>query len=273
MSDTSDTAATEPSSQEESYPVTTENESTFHEGRLVDSPDYPDEVPGSSTIQEEMGHPSSLNIDEDDLILAMNERWNEEIPQANEYDLRTKSAEDLYNDILLQNGYKDNSKGANFKLNSLLMEYIKIKYYIYKLLLKDETKKLYFFKAVFNSCLFFKAFLIKEATAVMPEISESSKLQLHENNQLATSVDDLYDAAEDLYNDILLQNGYKDNNSGDNLKLNHLLMSYIIMRHHIFEHLCSNENLVNKEAPTLDFFKKVFESFFFFKHFLIKMES
>ena len=78
MSDISDTAATKPSPQEESYPVTTENESTIHEGRLVDSPDYPDEVPRSSTIQEEMGHPSSLNIDEDDLILAMKERWNEE---------------------------------------------------------------------------------------------------------------------------------------------------------------------------------------------------
>ena len=57
-----------------------------------------------------------------------------------QYDLRTKSAEDFYNDILLQNGYKDNSKGENFKLNSLLMEYIIMKNYIYKLLLKDDTK-------------------------------------------------------------------------------------------------------------------------------------
>ena len=156
------------------------------------------------------------------------------------------------------------------------MEYIKMNPCFYKLLLKDENKKLDLFKAVFNSFLFFKTFLTKEATDVMPEtdkdilkgISESWKRQLHQINNDLTS-EDLYNAAEDLYNDILLQNGYKDSSNGDNLKLNHLLMTYIKLRHYIYEHLCSNEN---NDVQKSDFFKKVFESFFFFKKFLINID-
>ena len=133
------------------------------------------------------------------------------------------------------------------------------------------------FKAVFNSFLFFKTFLTKEATDVMPEtdkdilkgISESWKRQLNQNNKDLTSDEDLKNAAKDLYNDILLQNGYKDSSNGDNLKLNHLLMNYIKLRHHVYEHLCR----LNNDVQRSDFFKKVFESFFFFKKFLIKIDS
>ena len=77
----------------------------------------PDEVPGSSTTKVETGYPSSLNFDENDLILAVKHRYKQETPEANEYDLKSKSAEDLYNDIISQAGYKDTNKGHNFRLN------------------------------------------------------------------------------------------------------------------------------------------------------------
>ena len=94
---------------------------------------------------------------------------------------------------------------------------------------------------------------------------------MDENDKLMTSAANFDNAVEDLYNDILLQNGYKDNNKGENFKLNGNLMVYIKAQHPIYEHILGNENLLNKDAPNSDFFKKVFESFFFFKHFLIKI--
>ena len=153
------------------------------------------------------------------------------------------------------------------------MVYIKLKHYIYKLLLNDETKIRVFFKVVFNSYLFFKTFLIKEATAVIPEISESWKLQLPEKVKSLSmwerlgSEDNIFsnikNAAAELHKDLLSLKGYKDNNNGDNFKLNHSLMAYIKIRHCVYEHVLSNENLLNQNAPTpsLDFFKKVFRKF------------
>ena len=147
--------------------------------------------------------------------------------------------------------------------------------------MKDEAKKEDFFKTVFNSILFFKTFLTKEATAEIPGIDRTNvlkvlvkifKRQMVENDKLLTSAENLYNAAEDLYNDILLQNGYKDNSKSENFKLNHYLMEYIKMSYYIYEHVLGNENLLNKDSPKSDFLKQVFESFFFFKHFLIKLD-
>ena len=234
----------------------------------------PDEVPGSSRTPVEISHPSSLNVDENDLILAMNERYQQETSQANEYDLNSKSAEDLYKYILSQAGYRDISEGDNFALNRKLMVYIKINPCIYKLFLKDASKRMDFFKAVFNSFLFFKTFLTKEATDVMSDISESWKLELHQNIRNLTETPSseyaLFDDAKCLYNDIILENGYKDN-AGKNFELNYMFVAYVKMQLQLYVDVLSNENVLNKDAPKMDFFKKVFKSFLFFRNFLIKI--
>ena len=119
--------------------------------------------------------------------------------------------------------------------------------------------------------LFFKTFLTKEATDVIPEISESFKLQLHDNNKDLTgwlsSEKDLYNEANYLYNDILILNGCEDKD-GDNFKLNYVFMVYIKIHYQIYVDVLRDENLLNEGDPNLDFFNKVFNSFFFFKNFL-----
>ena len=204
----------------------------------------------------------------------------QETSQAYEYDLRTEPAKDLYKNIISQAGYKDNNKGDNLKLNRNLIYYIQMNHRIYNPLLKDSAKTLEFFKTVFNSLFFFKTFLIKEATQQILNVGESMNIdedilkvvylavtrRQPESNQLAIT-------AKDLYNGILLQNGYKDNRNGENFKLNESLMEYIKMKHHIYELLWRNVNLLNNDAPRLDFFKKVFESFFFSKKSLIKIHQ
>ena len=85
----------------------------------------------------------------------------------------------------------------------------------------------------------------------LPEAPPSHKYNLNKKSE------------EQLYKDILSVTDYKDNDSTDNFKLNSEFMSYIKSRAVIYG------NLLGNKAKRLDFFKKVFKSVFFIKHFLI----
>ena len=107
----------------------------------------------------EKGTGKCVKIDEDFLITT-----SSSTSQANQYDLEEKSAKDLYDDILCNTEYKDNSNSDNFELNRPILVHIKMEHNVFGNFMKSEVKRLDFFKKVFKSFLFFKHFLIVKKT-------------------------------------------------------------------------------------------------------------
>ena len=89
----------------------------------------------------------SLNIDENYLVTALDQRKSSEPRPTLEYDLFGTNSELLYNDILSYTDYKDNRDYDNFNMNILFMLLLRDDYsYIYEPLLQKETRRSDFFK-------------------------------------------------------------------------------------------------------------------------------
>ena len=104
-------------------------------------------------------------VDEDFLITTSGST-----SRANQYELERKSAKDLYDDILCNTEYKDNSNGDNFGLNRPILMHIKMEHDVFGNFIISKVKRLDFFKKVFKSFLFFKHFLIVKKTGKALEL-------------------------------------------------------------------------------------------------------